>query len=523
MVTSSISEMTCNRPRLQAGRMPAIEADKLGFDQSSVLRQSKTRRHTVEKYRSLFINGEWVEPAAGKTGKDINPATGEVAARVALAGKEDIDRAVSAAQRAYDDVWFDTPAKERGAMLLKLADTIEEHADEMARLECIDIGQPISLARMSAGWTADTLRFFAGCARTPGGMSVQEFERGFTSMLRREPLGVTAGICPWNFPILMAGWKIGPALAAGNTSIIKPSSESPLTALYLAELAADILPAGVLNVVTGPGAEIGEAICRHPDVRLVSMTGDVDTGRRIAAACADTVTRCHLELGGKAPVIVFDDADLEAFATCVKAAGYDNSGQDCSAACRVLAASSIYDDLLAHLVPAVESIKVGDPQDPDIEMGPVVSAGQQKSVKGYVDRARSDGATICVGGEVMDRAGFYYQPTVVADPDQKSEIVQEEVFGPVVTVQRFSDEDQAVAWANDTIYGLTSAVWTKDLGRALRVSRRLRFGCVWVNTHMMQTNEMPHGGFKQSGYGSDMSKYAFEEYTQLKHVAAALG
>lgn len=477
----------------------------------------------MEQYRSLFINGEWVEPASGKTREDINPATGEVAAKVALAGKEDIDRAVSAAQRAYDEVWFDTPAKERSAMLLKLADAIDEHADELARLECVDIGQPISLAGMSVSFTADTLRFFAGCARTPEGKSVQEFERGFTSMLRRESLGVTAGICPWNFPVLMAAWKIGPALAAGNTSIIKPSSESPLTALCLAELAADILPAGVLNVVTGPGVEIGEAICRHPDVRLVSMTGDVGTGRLIAAACADTITRCHLELGGKAPVVVFDDADLEALAKCLKSAGYDNSGQDCSAACRVLASSRIYDDVLAHLVPAVESIKVGDPRDPDVEMGPVVSARQQASVKGFVDRARSDGATICTGGEVMDRAGFYYRPTVVADPDQKSEIVQEEVFGPVVTVQRFSDEDQAVAWANDTIYGLTSAIWTKDLGRALRVSRRLRFGCVWVNTHMIQTNEMPHGGYKQSGYGSDMSMYAFEEYTQLKHVAVALG
>jgi 1-pyrroline dehydrogenase len=465
-----------------------------------------------------LVGGEIVDGVEGATREVLNPASGEVIARVPEGSAADVERAVAAARAARIGFRDTIPAK-RQELLLAMADVLDGHAEELAALEIANVGKPHALAAEEMPICADELRFFAGAARTMQGQVAGEYGEGYTSFVRREPLGIVGQIAPWNYPLMMAIWKIAPALAAGNVVVLKPSELTPVSTLRFAELVAEILPPGVLNVVTGDGPGVGQHIVEHPEIALVSLTGSVGTGKNIARSSADTLKRVHLELGGKAPVVVFGDADPKAVAEGLRVASFLNSGQDCTAASRVLAAPEIYDALLEELVPAAASLVVGDPAEGgQVEMGPVISARQQERVLGFLDRATSGGAQVLTGGSAGRDTGFFVEPTVVASVSQRDEIVQSEVFGPVVTVQRVEDfAARAIEQANDVPYGLAASVWTRDVAQAMNAIRQLDFGCVWVNDHLPFLSEMPHGGFKESGYGKDLSIYALEDYTRVKH------
>ena len=477
---------------------------------------------TVSQYKN-FVGGQSVDAVEGGTMEVLNPSTGETIAEVPSGTAADVERAVEAARKAQPG-WAEATPKERSEVLLKLADVIDDNAEELAQLESLNVGKPLMASRDEMPFSADNLRYYAGAARNLEGKATGEYIKGYTSMVRREPIGIVAGIMPWNYPLMMGIWKLGPALAAGNVQILKPAEATPLSIIRLLELAKDVVPAGVLNVITGDGIPVGSGLVEHRAIGLVSLTGDVSTGKAIARNASDTLKRVHLELGGKAPMVIFDDADPEQVAQAIRLAGYWNSGQDCTAGSRVLVGAKLYDRLLEELVPAVESLKVGDPADgDDVEMGPVISQAQQERVLGFLERATAAKATILTGGGTIGDRGYFVRPTIVTDVAQDADIVQNEVFGPVVTVQRFESDDEAIAMANDVRYGLAASVFTRDVARALNAARRLQFGTVWVNDHLLPiTSEMPHGGYKESGYGKDMSMYSVEEYTQVKHVAVSL-
>ncbi|WP_102226592.1 gamma-aminobutyraldehyde dehydrogenase [Acidimangrovimonas sediminis] len=449
----------------------------------------------------------------------LDPATGETIRTLAEASAAQVEAAVAAADRAFAG-WAALTPGDRAGYLLKLADRIEAEGEAFAALESRNCGKPLACARDDEiPAIVDCFRYFAGAARVLHGSAAGEYLAGHTSMIRRDPLGVVGSIAPWNYPLMMLAWKICPALAAGNTVVLKPSEQTPLTALKFAEIAAEVLPAGVFNLVLGYGDSVGAGVVAHPKVRMVSLTGDIATGRKVLETAARTIKRTHLELGGKAPVIVFDDADLEAVVEGIRAFGFYNAGQDCTAACRIYAGPKIYDKLVAELTSAVASIKYGTQQEEGVEIGPLISERQRGRVASFVERARAQGhIEVTTGGRVVDGPGFFYEPTVIAGALQTDEIVQREVFGPVVSVTRFAEPEQAIAWANDSEYGLASSVWSGNIGLAMNAASRLQYGCTWINTHFMLVNEMPHGGMKSSGYGKDMSMHALEDYTVARHV-----